>query len=124
MTTWQRYWLYQLPGLGVAGALLAFAAHRFSLPLWACGVGLGLWAVKDAVLYPFLKASYEGAAESGPEAMVGSLGTVVDGLTPHGLVRIGPELWRAESDEPLDAGQTVRVTGCTGMTMRVEPVSG
>ncbi len=119
--TWQRYWLFQIPGLAIVSALLAAGAHWFSLPLWACALGLAIWIVKDASLYPFLKSAYEGSKPTGPEAMIGSLGTAREDLRPGGLIRIGPELWRAESAVPIEAGQVVQVTGCEGMTLRVAP---
>ncbi len=122
MTTRQRYWLFQLPGLAIVIALLATGVHWFSLPLWACVVAVGLWVAKDGLLYPFVKTAYEGSKPSGPEAMVGSLGTAREKLAPHGIVKIGAELWRAESSAPVEAGQAVRVTGTEGMTMLVESV--
>ena len=121
LRTWQRYWLFQIPGLAIVSALLAGAAYWFSVPLWACALGLALWLAKDGALYPFLKSAYKGAKPTGPESMIGSLGTAKEDLRPGGLVRIGPELWRAESSVPVDVGQLVRVTGCEGMTLHVEP---
>lgn len=122
LTTCQRYWLFQLPGIAVVVGLLAAGAHWFSLPLWACLLGVGLWIAKDGLLYPFVKTAYEGGKPSGPEALIGSLGTARERLAPHGIVKIGAELWRAESSTPVETGQTVRVTGTEGMTMLVDSI--
>ena len=121
MATWQRYWLFQLPGLGVVGVLVILAAYWFDLPRWTIPLALGIWIVKDLLLYPFLKSAYEGPKPTGPESMVGSVATVTEDLCPCGYVKIGPELWRAESASPIRTGQPVRVTGSDGMTMQVEP---
>lgn len=121
LAIWQRYWLFQLPGLGVVAVLVVLGAYWFDLPGWTIPFVLGVWIVKDLLMYPFLKPAYEGPKPTGPKTMVGSLGTVTEDLCPRGYVRIGPELWRAESAAPIRAGRSVRVTGCEGMTMLVEP---
>lgn len=123
LSTLQRYWLYQAPGLGIVAVLVIAGAHWFAVPIWACATAMGLWIAKDAVLYPFLKSAYEGPQPTGLETMIGSLGTAQEDLMPHGLVKVGAELWRAESGTPVKAGQMVRVNGCEGMTLRVGPVS-
>lgn len=116
----RRYWLYQLPGIVVVAALAALAAQWLSLPLWACVVAIVLWIAKDAALYPVVKASYQAGSPTGPASLIGSLGTVRDALDPIGLIKIGPELWKAKSSAPAAAGDVVRVVGCSGMTLLVE----
>ena len=123
LSTRQRYWLFQLPGLAVALGLSALGTRWFDLPLWSAAIVVAVWAAKDAVLYRFLKASYEGPKPTGLESMVGTVGTALEELAPRGLVRVEAELWRAESAAPIAAGQPVRVTGCVGMTLQVSPVS-
>ena len=97
--------------------LVILGAYWFDLPRWTIPFALGLWIVKDLLLYPFLKSAYEGPRPTGPESMVGSLGTATEELCSSGLVRIGLELWRAESGK-LHSGSS---WPCDGMTMRVEP---
>ncbi|HEY4351943.1 MAG TPA: nodulation protein NfeD [Paraburkholderia sp.] len=80
---------------------------------------------------------------TGSEAMIGSIGVVLDdGLTPDenrsdgagngtssigsanrgsGWARVHGERWRVESSEPLPAGQAVRVTARRGLTLTVVP---
>ncbi len=117
---WQRYWLYQLPGIVVVAALAAVAAQWLSLPPWTCVVATLLWVAKDAALYPVVKASYQAGGPTGPASLIGSLGTVRDALDPIGMIKIGPELWKAKSSAPAAAGDVVRVVGCSGMTLLVE----
>lgn len=119
-SAWQRYWLYQLPGIVVVAALAVVAAQWLSLPSWVSVLASLLWVAKDAALYPVVKASYQDGSPTGPASLIGSLGTVRDALDPIGLIKIGPELWKAKSSSPAAAGDVVRVVGCTGMTLLVE----
>lgn len=124
MTTFRRYWLFQLPGIALAAVLLAAAAGRFDLPLWAGAAGLAAWVAKDALLYPFLKRGYEPAGPSGTERLIGAAGTAAQTLDPQGYVKIGAELWRARSASPIRAGEPVSVAGIAAsetMVLIVEP---
>lgn len=64
---------------------------------------------------------------TGSEAIVGSLGVVLDGgLLPDGgtvagWARVHGERWRVSSTAPLAAGHAVRVTARHGLTLTVEP---
>jgi membrane-bound serine protease (ClpP class) len=58
---------------------------------------------------------------SGVEDMLGARGEVLGGFDREGWVRVRGESWQAVADAPLAAGQTVRVTGVNGLTLRVEP---
>jgi membrane-bound ClpP family serine protease len=52
--------------------------------------------------------------------MVGSKGTVIEPLVPRGIIRIGSELWEAEStDRELAAGEKVIVIGQQGLRLMV-----
>ena len=120
LSPWQRYWLYQLPGIAIVASLAAVASQWLSLPLWACVLATLFWVAKDAALYPVVKASYRAGGPTGPASLIGSLGTVRDALDPIGLIKIGPELWKAKSSSPAAAGDVVQVVGCAGMTLLVE----
>ena len=71
-------------------------------------------------MYPLLKSAYDRPGPTGPEAMVGLLGTAVDDLNPQGYVKVGAELWRAQSPARISADRSIRVTACDGMTLWVE----
>lgn len=66
--------------------------------------------------------SYGRPIVSGRQQMIDSLGVVVEDFEREGRVRAHGELWRAESDVPLRAGQRVRVTSMAGLRLHVEPV--
>jgi membrane protein implicated in regulation of membrane protease activity len=121
-----RYWLVQIPELLLVGALAAGAAWLDFLDwywvpgaVWAC-------AVKDAVLYPWLKHSYSVRPSGlvGPERLLGSRGVAVEDLAPAGFVRVSAELWRARTADgaPLARGARVRVEGLEGMGLVVARV--
>ena len=57
----------------------------------------------------------------GPETLLGMRAEVVQPCFPVGLVRVRGELWNARASTPVDAGQTVTVSGIDGLTLRVEP---
>ncbi len=122
LSTWKRYWLFQLPGIAFVAGVAALGTIWFRLPDWTVPLAVALWVVKDLLLYPFVGFAYEGSKPSGPESMVGAVGTATEDFSSGGFVKIGPELWRAESAAPVRAGGIVRVTGCDGMTLRVEAV--
>jgi len=57
---------------------------------------------------------------SGPEEMIGALGTVQDWQGGKGHVFVHGERWSASGDRQLRKGQPVRVTRLSGLTVEVE----
>jgi membrane-bound serine protease (ClpP class) len=55
----------------------------------------------------------------GVEAMIGEVGRAQERLAPSGTVLVHGEYWAADSDEPVDAGERVRVTAVEGLRLRV-----
>ena len=122
MNAFQRYWLFQIPDI------VAAAVFLYALVSWGwIGSGLGwllfvLWVIKDAAMYPLLKKAYEaGGRNDGAADLLDRTGTAVEDLTPIGYVRVRGELWRAHADDPIDAGQPVRVYDARGLTLYVRP---
>jgi membrane-bound serine protease (ClpP class) len=58
-------------------------------------------------------------ARLGAEGMIGALGTARDRLAPAGTVLIQGEYWTAETEEAIEAGAPVEVTGVDGLRLRV-----
>lgn len=57
----------------------------------------------------------------GSESLVGQDGKVYTPLTPHGLVKVGGEIWRASSSMGnINAGETVIITKVEGLTLEVK----
>lgn len=117
-----KYFAIQLAGWGVVLILTWFAAELFTWPKKIVWIVVGVWAVKDVLLYPFVWRAYEHRethAFAYPAA--GVEGVVLRRLDPSGTVRIGGERWNAvaEGDRTIDAGERVRVVGRDGMTLVV-----
>ena len=58
---------------------------------------------------------------SGVEHLLGAPGVVLDDMQAEGWARVQGERWRVVSGAPLASGQSVRVVGIDGLTLRVEP---
>jgi membrane-bound serine protease (ClpP class) len=84
----------------------------------AVSVPLGLITV--FLLSVALKARRNKRA-SGMEGMIGEIGRAETALSPEGKVFVHGETWNAVSSTQIGAGDSVRVTGVDGLTLRVEP---
>ncbi len=62
------------------------------------------------------------AVVTGVETIVGSTAEAVGDFSGKGTVRLGGELWNAQSPAPVRAGQRVRVVKVEGLLLRVEPL--
>lgn len=124
MSTRVKYLLFQAPEWTLLGLILLGLWKWLGLPLWI-GLGiLSLWVVKDLLLYPYVRAAFEGEPKTGPEKLVGARGIAQEELSPKGYVKIHGELWRAEADcgdQPVSPGNPVRVRKAKGLTLLVTP---
>ncbi|MEK6716595.1 MAG: nodulation protein NfeD [candidate division NC10 bacterium] len=59
---------------------------------------------------------------TGMEGLIGEIGVVRTRLAPRGQVFLRGELWNAEGDGVVETGESVRITGMAGLTLRVVPV--
>ncbi len=127
------------PGLGafglsggvsfVIGAFLMFA--RFSPPaIPTPSVGVSIWAVAavSAVFFSFGGLLFMGIRSSKlthyvstSRRLVGDMGVTTTALEPRGTVRVGSELWTAESDDgrPIRTGEKIVVAEIDGITLKV-----
>jgi len=121
-STLYRYVLYQIPGwlLAIVAAVLL---HRFTnLSVWAGVVLIAGWAVKDALLYPFLRSAYETDSSTAIERLIGLDGVAVEPLSPNGYIRVRGELWLAEASPTtavIRKGHAVRVDAVRGTALVV-----
>ena len=102
------FMLYEAPeaGFRVSWAVI--------LPTVGASAGLVVWAV-SAGLRAMMRPPTTGVA-----GMIGQRAVVRAALDPEGQVQLDGELWRAVAeDAPVPAGETVRVTGVDGLTLRV-----
>ena len=120
-----RYWLFQLPGLFVAGVVLSVLAQWDFVSTNVALLLFGFWVLKDIVLFPVTRVGYErGGGRHGAEALLGADGVVTEeiGAGRTGWVRVGPERWRARGEEEgsLPVGTAVRVAQVDGLVLVVE----
>jgi membrane-bound ClpP family serine protease len=122
-----RYLAFEAPSWVLLAAVLVVLVRAWDLTIPVAALLLGLWVLKDLVLFPVLRIAYEpGGGSGGAENLIGALGTVTDELAPEGWVRIGAERWRARVSRqhaPVSVGAAVRVIAVEGLLLRVEPVS-
>lgn len=122
MSVFWRYWLLQIPGWLVLAASLVAARHYLGLATGWAALLFGLWLLKDAALYPWLRKHYVPREESPGRALRGRSAVAQESIAPRGYVKLGGELWRAEVEDgegPVDAGEQVVVEGVDGLTLRV-----
>ncbi len=115
-----RYLLLQLPGTALLVLVLLIIDHFRPLPdHWFWGILL-LWLGKETVLFPLTWRSWQ--PEPPKDRLIGQKGRCITDLAPQGSVRLGHELWQAQSQDGthLDAGTRVRVTGRTGIRLEVK----
>jgi membrane protein implicated in regulation of membrane protease activity len=120
-----RYFLLQIPGWVVVGALLA-ALHRWlGIPLWIAVAVWVIYVLKDFVLYPYLRLAYHTHSPSGAERLIGQVGVARQALEPggpEGYVQIAGELWQARASgqsKAVPAGGRIRIAGAEGLVLIV-----
>jgi membrane protein implicated in regulation of membrane protease activity len=84
-------------------------------PPWSWLLVAGATLVEVGEAWFWLRWNRRRRAVVGAESLVGREAVVV---TPT-QVKLDGELWRARSDEPLVAGERVRVEGLEGLTLLV-----
>ncbi|MCS7234674.1 MAG: nodulation protein NfeD [Armatimonadota bacterium] len=120
-----------VPGFGIlgVGGIVAFILGgilltsnqepylRASVPL-VVGLGLATGAFFLFALGAGVRAQRRQPA-SGPQALVGRVGLAKTDVDGQGLVLVAGEDWSAEAEEPVRAGERVRVVGVEGLRLRV-----
>jgi membrane-bound serine protease (ClpP class) len=110
----------------ILGAIILFNtsefAYEFPLPS-IIGIPLAMAALIGFGFRKVMQARRRQPA-TGPEGLVGSLGTVRVALEPAGAVFVWGERWQAVSQDhqPIPAGAKIKVTKIEGLTLTVERV--
>lgn len=119
-----RYCLFQVPGLILIGILAFLLQHWGVVSTRVALLIVGLWVLKDALLYPFTRKAYEDPPATGPEGLIGLEGMASTDLDPRGLVVVGGERWQAIShgERHLPRHTPIRVRATRGMILEVEPL--
>jgi membrane-bound serine protease (ClpP class) len=120
-----RFWT----GVGtlglVAGSFTLFTAG-IRVPLYMIGVMVLMTVLFMVNGMPTMVRTRFATPTIGREAMIGEVGTAVDGISPEGVVRVMGAPWRARTNRatPIIAGAPVRVVAVDGLLLEVEPLEG
>jgi membrane-bound ClpP family serine protease len=100
------------------------------LVLWVLGIEVPLLIaipvalLLGAIIFVTHKAvipTFHKKKITGSEGMVGLKGTVIEPLTPVGVVRVEDEYWKAKSvGGNIAAGEEVEILGLNGLTLMVK----
>lgn len=107
-----------------AGALVAAVLAFFQIPVW---IQVAVFLAVSGILFFFFKKKIFQFFrfrhdQSGAAQVLGQTGEVLIPIAPgqDGRVRVQGLDWKATSDEPIAAGQHVRITGMQGVTLHVQ----
>ena len=119
-----RYAVLQVPAVVLLVLVLILVRQWVDIPAWFVWGMVGLWVVKDLILFPFVWRAYDTDHGGAANCMVGARGIAKDRLAPSGYIRVRGELWQAEVMEdgpPIHRGQRVQVRGICGLKLLVQP---
>ncbi len=117
-----RYTLFQIPEIFLLMVVL-YGLHRwFSVPGWILVTVLGVWIIKDIILFFFIWRAYEIPISGQDPRLEGVVGVAIEALNPQGYVEINGELWKAQSKnkEFIPAQETVTVVDHKGLLLIVK----
>jgi membrane-bound serine protease (ClpP class) len=124
--------VFALGGIGmiVVGSFLAFPLPGWELLSVSAVesaretlilVAIVMSGIFGAVVYKVAQARHM-KVKSGPERLLGQIGTAVSELKPRGEVKIEGQIWRAETLEGVvKQGDPVEVVSREGLILRVKP---
>ena len=121
-----RYLVFQIPGMFMAGVVLALLVQWTELTPPLGWVLFGLWVLKDVAMFPVTRIAYELPHNPhGPEALLGETGVAQDALDGPGAgwILVRGELWRARvrpGASPVAKGERVRVVETDGTILVIE----
>jgi len=107
-----------------------FLVAMIALALFALPPGWGLAAVALGIVVEIAEVGFwirflrRYRISSGPEALVGKRGEVIEACEPRGRIRLRGEIWHAHCDEGAAVGDSVVVTGVVGLTLEVDRTAG
>lgn len=90
--------------------------------IWPVAVAVPVYLfvlVISAIVYYLALAAMRRPVRTGPERLLGSDGNVMNVQGKLLAVRIGSEIWGAESPDELHPGDVVQVVGIEGLQLKV-----
>jgi membrane-bound serine protease (ClpP class) len=104
------------------GSIMLFEDVAVSLKLMMPTIVLvgGFFVIVAALAFRAFRSRPMGGAEG----MIDEIGLTREALDPEGLVFVHGEYWHAVADEPLRAGEKIRVERVDGLVLRVRKAAG
>jgi len=106
------------------GGLVAWLTHSW---LWALIVTIIICITYVAIGRRYVhRWTAVKKAKTNIDAIIGRTGIVMQGIAKNfdGRVRVGNERWKARSEEDINKGDEIVVTGVSGATLIVEKTKG
>jgi len=107
-----------------AAVVLVFLVLWFfqiRIPLWVAIVIALLLGTCVFITHKVIIPSFHMKQVTGSEGMIGLEGEVIESLTPHGVVRVEGEYWKAKSvDDDIPAGENVEILGLNKLVLEVK----
>ena len=101
--------------------LLVLSVFNIRIPLWVAIVIALLLGGFAFMVHKVIIPSFHKKPVTGSEGMIGLEGTVIESLTPFGVIRIEGEYWKAKSvDENIAVGEEVEILRLNKLTLEVK----
>ncbi len=104
----------------IIGGLATLAAHSWVITLIvSLVICVAYLAIGRRYVHRWTATKKE---KTNVDVLIGKTGVVLQVLTPGvaGLVKVGNEEWRARSEENIEKGEMIVVTGINGVTLNVK----
>ncbi len=117
-----KYVLAQIPDIVIFVVVMLVLQRWLDLSTWLVTLLIAGWVLKDILLFPLLRRSFEEGRREDAHPIIGARGVAKDRLNPDGYAWVQGELWRAELVEghpPIEAGDPLTVKDIRGLTLLV-----
>jgi membrane protein implicated in regulation of membrane protease activity len=117
-----KYALAQIPDIVIFVVVVLVLQRWLDLSAWIATLLIALWVLKDILLFPLLRRSFEEGRPEDAQPMIGARGLAKERIDPDGYAWIQGELWRAqlvEGHPSIEAGEPVKVENIRGLTLLV-----
>jgi len=105
----------------LALVLLVLSVFNIRIPLWMAIVIALLLGGFAFMTHKVIIPSFHKKPVTGSEGMLGLEGTVIESLTPFGVIRIKGEYWKAKSvNENIAVGEEVEILRLNKLTLEVK----
>lgn len=126
-------YLFNYGVLGITGVitLIVGSVMLFDVPgsdnqlNWSLVFGMSIVTIAFFVMVMTLAfQSHRKLVKTGKEGLIGSDGVVVSMMNKQVIARVQGEMWEVQTQQPLNVGDHLKVTGIDGLKLQVTKVPG